>query len=211
MPKTRRGIPPIEVTAGPGHHLGMPPARFLREYWQKRPLLIRGAFPDFTPPLSPDDLAGLACMDGALARIVLHTRTSSASSRIPRSGDPTSSGFGKAKALDYISLAEIKAARKLGAKKKHEVDLPVGESNTKLKLVLDEEKQDSIKWLEWLSLFADLLDLYCNHGGHPEKLAEMLTHYRLMQRFGSDQTFTYESLISTSSYLLPFTTFYYRS
>lgn len=50
----------------------MPPARFLREYWQKRPLLIRNAFADFTPPLSPDDLAGLACMQGALARIALH-------------------------------------------------------------------------------------------------------------------------------------------
>ncbi|ODU95376.1 MAG: transcription factor [Lysobacterales bacterium 66-474] len=50
----------------------MPPSRFLRDYWQKRPLLIRGAFQDFTPPLSPDDLAGLACMDGALARIVRH-------------------------------------------------------------------------------------------------------------------------------------------
>jgi len=49
----------------------MPPARFLRDYWQKRPLLIRGAFPEFEPPLSPDDLAGLACMEGALARIVL--------------------------------------------------------------------------------------------------------------------------------------------
>ena len=49
----------------------MPPAHFLRDYWQKRPLLIRNAFPDFTPPLSPDELAGLACMDGALARIVL--------------------------------------------------------------------------------------------------------------------------------------------
>ena len=50
----------------------MPPARFLRDYWQKRPLLIRKAFPDFAPPLSPDDLAGLACMEGALARIVSH-------------------------------------------------------------------------------------------------------------------------------------------
>ena len=50
----------------------MPPARFLRDYWQKRPLLIRNAFPDFAPPLSPEDLAGLACMEGALARIVLH-------------------------------------------------------------------------------------------------------------------------------------------
>lgn len=52
----------------------MPPARFLRDYWQKRPLLIRGAFPDFTSPLQPDDLAGLACMDGALARIVVSSR-----------------------------------------------------------------------------------------------------------------------------------------
>lgn len=50
----------------------MPPARFLRDYWQKRPLLVRQAFPGFTPPLAPDDLAGLACMDGALARIVTH-------------------------------------------------------------------------------------------------------------------------------------------
>jgi 50S ribosomal protein L16 3-hydroxylase len=50
----------------------MPPARFLRDYWQKRPLLVRNAFPDFAPPLSPDELAGLACTEGALARIVSH-------------------------------------------------------------------------------------------------------------------------------------------
>jgi hypothetical protein len=107
----------------------------------------------------------------------------------------------KAKALEYISLAEIKAARRLGSKKKHEVDLPVGESNTKLKLVLDEDEQESIKWLEWLSLFADLVDLYCIHGEHPEKLGEMLTHYRLMQRFGSDHTFTYESLMEYDTHI----------
>lgn len=63
--------PPIEVQARRGQTLGMSPARFLRDYWQKRPLLIRNAFPGFEPPLSPDDLAGLACMEGALARIVL--------------------------------------------------------------------------------------------------------------------------------------------
>src|SRR6185437_9058703 len=71
MPATRQDLP-LEIGANARHRLGMPPARFLRDYWQKRPLLIRHAFPDFTPPLSPDDLAGLACMDGALARIVLH-------------------------------------------------------------------------------------------------------------------------------------------
>ncbi len=64
--------PPIEARGTARQPLGMSPARFLRDYWQKRPLLIRNAFPDFTPPLSADDLAGLACMDGALARIVLH-------------------------------------------------------------------------------------------------------------------------------------------
>ncbi|MCE5233439.1 MAG: cupin domain-containing protein [Mizugakiibacter sp.] len=65
---------PIEVAARRGQPLGMPPARFLRDYWQKRPLLIRGAFPGFAPPLGPEDLAGLACEELALARIVLRDR-----------------------------------------------------------------------------------------------------------------------------------------
>ncbi len=50
--------------------LGMPADRFLREFWQKRPLLIRQAFPEFASPLGADDLAGLACEDTALARLV---------------------------------------------------------------------------------------------------------------------------------------------
>jgi 50S ribosomal protein L16 3-hydroxylase len=52
--------------------LGMPAARFLSEHWQKKPLLIRGAFEAFRDPLSPDDLAGLSCEPSALARIVVH-------------------------------------------------------------------------------------------------------------------------------------------
>lgn len=66
--------PPIEVFGSARQPLGMPPADFLRDYWQKRPLLIRGAFPGFESPLSPEDLAGLACEDGVLARIVAHER-----------------------------------------------------------------------------------------------------------------------------------------
>ncbi len=61
---------PIEVQATPKWRLGMPPAAFMRDYWQKRPLLVRAAAPDFKPPLSPNDLAGLACFDEVLARIV---------------------------------------------------------------------------------------------------------------------------------------------
>lgn len=50
----------------------MSPTRFLHDYRQKRPLLIRNAFPEFQPPLEPDDLAGLACEPAALARLIVH-------------------------------------------------------------------------------------------------------------------------------------------
>lgn len=49
---------------------GMSAETFLRDYWQKKPLLIRGAFPDFQSPLEPDELAGLACEDNVEARLV---------------------------------------------------------------------------------------------------------------------------------------------
>lgn len=44
---------------------------FLRDYWQKKPLLIRQSWPDFKPPVSPDELAGLACEREVESRIVL--------------------------------------------------------------------------------------------------------------------------------------------
>ncbi|MBS0570517.1 MAG: cupin domain-containing protein [Proteobacteria bacterium] len=62
----------IEVRGTPRQPLGMPAARFLRNYWQKRPLLVRGGFPHFHQATSADDLAGLACEEAALARIVIH-------------------------------------------------------------------------------------------------------------------------------------------
>jgi 50S ribosomal protein L16 3-hydroxylase len=52
----------------------MPAADFLRDYWQKKPLLVRNAFPGFASPIEPEDLAGLACEDGVLARLVQHDR-----------------------------------------------------------------------------------------------------------------------------------------
>ena len=47
------------------------PARFLAEYWQKQPLLVRGAWPGFQDPLTPEELAGLACEEGVESRLVL--------------------------------------------------------------------------------------------------------------------------------------------
>ena len=44
---------------------------FLKSYWQKKPLLIRQAIPDFQPPLSADELAGLALEEEVESRIVL--------------------------------------------------------------------------------------------------------------------------------------------
>lgn len=49
----------------------LPPARFLQRYWQKEPLLVRGAFPPFRDPLTPDELAGLACEASVDSRLVM--------------------------------------------------------------------------------------------------------------------------------------------
>ncbi|MDO8960653.1 MAG: cupin domain-containing protein [Methylophilus sp.] len=46
------------------------PEAFLAEYWQKKPLLIRQAIPQFEGLLTPDELAGLACEDEAQSRLV---------------------------------------------------------------------------------------------------------------------------------------------
>jgi 50S ribosomal protein L16 3-hydroxylase len=62
----------IEIDARKHLPLGMKPADFLRDFWQKKPLLIRHAFPGFVSPIEPEDLAGLACEDMALSRIVSH-------------------------------------------------------------------------------------------------------------------------------------------
>ncbi len=45
--------------------------RFLDKYWHKKPLLIRQAFPGFSTPISPDELAGLACEEEVESRLIL--------------------------------------------------------------------------------------------------------------------------------------------
>ena len=46
--------------------------RFLADTWQKRPLLIRGALDDWSNPVEPDELAGLACEPEVESRLVRH-------------------------------------------------------------------------------------------------------------------------------------------
>jgi 50S ribosomal protein L16 3-hydroxylase len=45
-------------------------ARFLRRHWQKRPLLVRGAFPGFEDPLSIAQVLALAASPDAESRVV---------------------------------------------------------------------------------------------------------------------------------------------
>ncbi len=85
--KTPGMNPAVEVRATPRQPLGMPPRQFLRDYWQKRPLLIRGMFPGGVDAVAPDDLAGLACEEAALSRIVIRSPATS-SSRPGNGRDP---------------------------------------------------------------------------------------------------------------------------
>lgn len=43
---------------------------FLKDYWQKKPVFIKGGFTDFVDPISPDELAGLAAESEISSRIV---------------------------------------------------------------------------------------------------------------------------------------------
>lgn len=53
---------------------GLTPQRFLRDYWQKKPLLIRQAVPGFAGLLDPQQLIALACNEDAQARLVTQQR-----------------------------------------------------------------------------------------------------------------------------------------
>ena len=47
---------------------------FLRNYWQRKPLLIRKGLPAWRNPLDPDELAGLACEENVESRLVIQAR-----------------------------------------------------------------------------------------------------------------------------------------
>lgn len=49
---------------------------FLTHYWQKKPLLIRNAFPSYECPISPEELAGLACEEFVESRVIKETKAS---------------------------------------------------------------------------------------------------------------------------------------
>ena len=50
---------------------GLTAREFMRDYWQKKPLLVRQAFTDFESPIDADELAGLALEEEVESRIVI--------------------------------------------------------------------------------------------------------------------------------------------
>ncbi|WP_299807016.1 cupin domain-containing protein [uncultured Shewanella sp.] len=46
-------------------------SEFLTQYWQKKPILIKNAFPNFEDLISADELAGLACEEAVASRVVV--------------------------------------------------------------------------------------------------------------------------------------------
>jgi len=53
---------------------GLDAADFFARHWQRRPLLLRQALPDWTCPLSPEELAGLALEPDVESRLISHQR-----------------------------------------------------------------------------------------------------------------------------------------
>ncbi|WP_194755624.1 cupin domain-containing protein [Aliidiomarina indica] len=53
------------------NHFAWDPVAFLRDHWQQKPVVIRQAFVDFSDPLAPEELAGLAMDHGVDSRLVI--------------------------------------------------------------------------------------------------------------------------------------------
>ena len=51
---------------------GISPQQFMRRYWQKKPLLVRGAVPDMVPPIPRAQLFDLAGQEGVESRLIQH-------------------------------------------------------------------------------------------------------------------------------------------
>ena len=55
---------------------GLTPAQFMRRHWQKKPLLVRAAIPNFKPLLSRAELFRLAGTEGVESRLIVKTAQS---------------------------------------------------------------------------------------------------------------------------------------
>jgi 50S ribosomal protein L16 3-hydroxylase len=66
---------------------GMSPARFMRDYWQKKPLLIRQAIPGVTPPIERSKLFALAESEDVESRLIVKTEGAAKKSKKAAAAD----------------------------------------------------------------------------------------------------------------------------
>ena len=87
------------------HLNGLTPTKFLRDYWQKKPLLIRNAFPDFEAPLTQTEIIELAGREEAESRLI--TKPEGGEGRWEMHQGPISKKlFGKVKKLAWTVLVQ---------------------------------------------------------------------------------------------------------
>lgn len=79
-----------------GQLQGFERSEFIQQYWQKRPCLIRQAIPDFESPISPEELAGLACEDEVHSRLIIEKDQDS----------PWQLSYGPFQEEDFLALPE---------------------------------------------------------------------------------------------------------
>ncbi len=77
---------------------------FLKDYWQKKPLLIKQALPNFISPITPDELAGLSLEDEFESRLVQGNITTQQWSLVR--GPFTESTFAKLSEKDWTLLLQ---------------------------------------------------------------------------------------------------------
>ena len=67
---TNRFYPRPKPTAAVPWLGGLSPNQFMARYWQKKPLLVRNAFPDFEPAVSIDEVLALCTQDTLQTRLI---------------------------------------------------------------------------------------------------------------------------------------------
>ena len=75
---------------------GFDSAEFISRYWQKQPCVMRNAFTDFESPVSPEELAGLACEEDVHCRLVIENAGES----------PWQVRYGPFEEQDFLDLPE---------------------------------------------------------------------------------------------------------
>ncbi len=75
---------------------GFDSTEFIKHYWQKKPCVLRNAFTDFESPVSPEELAGLACEEDVHCRLAIEKAGAS----------PWQVRYGPFEEQDFLDLPE---------------------------------------------------------------------------------------------------------